>query len=63
MRALGFSMVCVTLSAAGHTMASGVRVQPRALLASGAGVTVMVAPSAGGWGIDFKGSEGISHLG
>ncbi len=47
LRALVFSVVCVTLSAAGHTMASGVGIRPWALLAGGTGVLALVAPLAG----------------
>jgi hypothetical protein len=40
-RALVFSVVCVTLSAAGHTLASGAGIRPWALVLSGAGLLAL----------------------
>lgn len=46
-RAAVFSAVCVTLSAAGHAMASGASIPPWALLAGWLGVLVVAASLAG----------------
>ncbi len=47
LRAAVFAAVCVTLSAAGHAMASGGGIPPWALLAGWAGVLALAAPLAG----------------
>lgn len=47
LRAAVFSAVCVTLSAAGHAMASGAPIAPWALVAAWAATSVLVAPLAG----------------